>query len=200
MSLGTSFCPSLFSSLEMLGFRYRAIGVPTSFRANDMISVLNPGILIWNAVSARLQRSSILPELQEERRRYGDPVLYLPRLGQGGFRVIVTDTYLRRCAVTGERTLPVLEAAHIKPYVEGGAHEISNGILFRSDIHTLFDQGFVTVAPDFRFEVSKRIREDFENGRDYYKLSGVRLNMPADLAKLPDPNLLRWHNEVRYLG
>jgi putative restriction endonuclease len=72
--------------------------------------------------------------------------------------------------------------------------------LFRSDIHTLFDQGFVTVAPDFRFEVSKRIREDFENGRDYYKLSGVRLNMPADLAKLPDPNLLRWHNEVRYLG
>ena len=114
--------------------------------------------------------------------------------------MLVTDSYSRRCAITGERTLPVLEAAHIKPYVDGGEHKISNGILFRSDIHTLFDRGFVTVAPDFRFEVSKRIREDFENGRDYYKLSGIRLNMPDDPAKLPDTNLLRWHNEVRFLG
>ena len=35
--------------------------------------------------------------------RYGDPVLAAPRLGQGAFRVLVTDAYGRRCAVTGER-------------------------------------------------------------------------------------------------
>lgn len=186
-------------------FRDAWIPIPSDWSSNIVTGKrydlgTEPGISIWNAVTERSQRSSILPELQDEKRRYGDPVLYLPRLGQGGFRVMVTDAYSRRCAVTGERTLPVLEAAHIKPYVEGGEHKITNGLLFRSDIHTLFDQGFVTVAPDFRFEVSKRIREDFENGRDYYKLSGVYLNMPADPAKLPDPNLLRWHNEVRYLG
>lgn len=181
------------------------IPVPSDWSANIVTGKLydlgiEPGRSLWASIQERLLRSSALPETQDGLRRYGDPSLYFPRLGQGGFRVIVTDAYSRRCAVTSERTLPVLEAAHIKPYVEGGEHEISNGILFRSDIHTLFDRGFVTVSPDYRFEVSKRIREDFENGRDYYKLSGVRLNMPVDPAKLPEPNLLRWHNEVRYLG
>ena len=46
-------------------------------------------------------------------RIYGDPVLVRPRLGQGTFRVLVTDNYRRRCAVTGEKALPVLDAAHI---------------------------------------------------------------------------------------
>lgn len=159
-----------------------------------------PGRSIWIAISERLQRSSIWPEMQDGDRRYGDPIFYTPRLGQGGFRVIVTDAYSRRCAVTGERTLPVLEAAHIKPYVDGGEHKITNGILFRSDIHTLFDQGFVTVDPNFRFEVSRRIREDFENGRDYYKLAGAHLNVPDDALKRPDIQLLRWHNESKFLG
>ena len=39
--------------------------------------------------------------------RYGAATLIQPRLGQGTFRVIVTDAYSRRCAVTGERVLPV---------------------------------------------------------------------------------------------
>ena len=61
--------------------------------------------------------------------RYGEPLLVRPRLGQGTFRVIVTDAYERRCTITGERTLPVLEAAHIKPYSAGGRHEPENGPL-----------------------------------------------------------------------
>jgi hypothetical protein len=47
--------------------------------------------------------------------RYGSPNPVQPRLGQGAFRLLVTDAYGRRCAVTGERTLPVLDAAHIRP-------------------------------------------------------------------------------------
>jgi putative restriction endonuclease len=69
--------------------------------------------------------------------RYGDPVPVRPRLGQGAFRVVVTDAYDRRCAITRERTLPVLEAAHIKPYSEGGIHDLPNGLLLRSDLHRL---------------------------------------------------------------
>jgi putative restriction endonuclease len=38
-----------------------------------------------------------------------------PRLGQGAFRLLVTGTYERRCAVTRERTLPALHAAHVRP-------------------------------------------------------------------------------------
>jgi len=60
---------------------------------------------------------------------WGEPTLIRPRLGQGAFRVIVTDNYARRCAVTGERTLPALDAAHIRPYADHGEHDPSNGLL-----------------------------------------------------------------------
>ena len=45
-----------------------------------------------------------------------------------------------RCAVTGEKTLPVLDAAHILPYSKGGSHDVRNGLLLRRDIHSLFDR------------------------------------------------------------
>jgi predicted restriction endonuclease len=67
--------------------------------------------------------------------------------------------------VTGERTLPVLDAAHIKPYDQGGPHDPRNGLLLRTDLHRLLDSGHATVTPDLRFWVSERIREEFMNGR-----------------------------------
>ena len=102
--------------------------------------------------------------------RYGEPTLVRPRLGQGAFRILVTDHYHRMCAVTRERTLPALEAAHIRPFAEGGEREASNGVLLRRDIHSLFDAGYVTITPDLHFAVSRRIKEEFENGRQYYEL------------------------------
>ena len=47
--------------------------------------------------------------------------------GQGSFRVLVTDTYHRQCAVTGEKALPVLDAAHVRGVADGGDHRIDNG-------------------------------------------------------------------------
>jgi putative restriction endonuclease len=131
-----------------------------------------------------------------ETARYGNPVVVQPRLGQGSFRVVVTDVYNRRCAMTNERTLPVLEAAHIRPYALGGPHDPRNGLLLRSDLHRLFDQGYMTVDPnDPRIVVSGRIREEFENGRDYYRLHGQRLAMPTDAGALPSPEFLAYHAE-----
>ena len=103
--------------------------------------------------------------------RYGTPTLVAPRLGQASFLVLVTETYRYRCAISSERTLPVLQAAHIPPYSEGGLHELSNGLLLRSDLHTLFDQHYLAIEPNKKtLIVSRRIREQFENGRDYYAL------------------------------
>jgi putative restriction endonuclease len=82
---------------------------------------------------------------------YGAPVAVRPRLGQRSFRVVVLDSYGRRCAITNEKTLPALEAAHIRDYRDVQEHAISNGILFRADIHKLFDSGYVTVTPDYHF-------------------------------------------------
>ncbi|TNC12488.1 HNH endonuclease [Methylobacterium terricola] len=158
------------------------------------------GRAIWDAVTERLATGSASEPAAPavDLPRYGSPVLVLPRLGQGAFRLAVTDGYERRCAVTGERTLPILDAAHIRPFTEGGAHHLSNGLLLRTDIHRLFDLGYVTVSPDHRFEVSARLKADFDNGRQYYDLHGATVRPPRGGA--PSPDALRWHREERYRG
>jgi putative restriction endonuclease len=152
------------------------------------------GRALWEAI--QVGQSPAPSSLHEDRARYGEPILVKPRLGQGAFRILVTDTYERRCAITRERTLPALDAAHIRPYGEGGEHEAKNGLLLRRDIHSLFDAGYVTVTPDLRFEVSRRIKEEFENGREYYALHGREVWVPERPDTRPDPIALRWHNEA----
>jgi len=162
------------------------------------------GAELWDAVQIRLQKREGLfqpiMEVSEEGARYGTPTIVLPRLGQGIFRVVVTDAYNRRCAVTLERTLPALEAAHIKPYSDSGPHRVDNGILLRSDIHKLLDTGYVTVTGDYRFEVSRRIKEEYENGRDYYAMHGNNLFIPQNQALRPSREFISWHNEHVYRG
>jgi len=162
------------------------------------------GQLLWEAVQLKLVSTNGLlgKELQiaEERERYGEPTVVLPRLGQGGFRVIVTDVYNRRCAITQEKALPALDAAHIKPYREGGEHRIENGILLRSDIHKLFDTGYVTVSTDYHFEVSRRIREEFENGKYYYTFHGKKIHVPPNPQFKPSREILSWHSENVFRG
>lgn len=160
------------------------------------------GEKLWKEVQLRLKSGSEVfnERISEQRERYGSPIIVIPRLGQGGFRVIVTDIYQRIGAVTQERTLPTLEAAHIKPFSESGPHDIRNGILFRSDIHRIFDKGYATISPDYHFEVSKRIKEDFDNGETYYKMHGVKLHIPRKKEFKPKPEFIAWHNENVYLG
>lgn len=123
------------------------------------------------------------------------------RIGQGAFRVAVADAYQRRCAITGEKTLPVLQAAHIKPYAQDGPHQVSNGLLLKSDFHTLYDDGYITVDTDYRVNVSKRLHEDYGNGRDYYKYDGQELLiLPGNKIELPSKEFLEWHNNNVYLG
>ncbi len=131
--------------------------------------------------------------------RYGDPRLVQPRLGQQTFRIAVLDAYGRSCAITGEHSLPALEAAHIRPFAENGPHEIRNGLLLRADLHRLLDTGYVTVTPALRLEVGRRLREDYHNGHCYYPLHGSVVRSP-DGAEPPDPEFLRWHNEHIFRG
>jgi putative restriction endonuclease len=130
--------------------------------------------------------------------RYGEPTLVTPRLGQGAFRVSVTDAYRRVCAVTGGKVLPALDAAHIKPYASGGPHEVSNGLLLRRDIHSIFDAGYATISEDLRFIVSDRVRSEFNNGEEYRRLHGQPLIIPSMLKHPPDREALRWHRDIKF--
>lgn len=162
-----------------------------------------PGLSIFNQVKNALRAPSAEPSWpalvrdlpDDPRERYGQPVLVRPRLGQGAFRVLVTDAYDRKCAITSEKVLPVLEAAHIRPYGERGPHQVDNGILLRSDLHILFDRGYVTVTPDLRVEVSRRIHDEFDNGRAYYALHGNEIRSPNRPEYHPSGEFLRWHND-----
>jgi len=131
---------------------------------------------------------------------YGGEIAVRPRLGQGAFRVLVTDAYERRCAVTREKALPVLQAAHIRPVSAGGVHSLDNGLLLRSDIHALYDRGYVTVTPDLTFRVSRRLKDDFDNGEPYYPLSGSTIWAPSDESRKPSEKLLEWHADTVYKG
>lgn len=104
------------------------IECPDDFKLNTVQgkgydSELGTGRALWEQVSERLElygakqlETGTAALAAVESKGYGKPQIVLPRLGQGLFRVLVTDAYQKRCAITGERTLPVLDAAHIKPY------------------------------------------------------------------------------------
>jgi putative restriction endonuclease len=136
----------------------------------------------------------------EEVPRYGAPSLVRPRLGQGLFSLAVRDAYGGGCAVTGEHSRPVVEAAHIIPYGRGGEHRVDNGILLRSDLHKLYDRGYVTVTPDHRFRVGDSLRADYKNGRSYYSLDGVKVSVPEDASLRPGRERLEWHGTKVFRG
>ncbi len=167
------------------------------------------GERLWNRIDQLLQKYLYqTPEeeksqliLEEPDVMYGKSVLTKVRLGQGAFRVLVTDAYNRKCAISGEKTLPVLDAAHIKPFAESGPHFISNALLLRSDLHKLFDSGYITITQDLKVEVSKRIKEEFENGKEYYRFHGDKLyNLPNRMKDMPERRFVDWHNENVYKG
>lgn len=162
------------------------------------------GLRVWlecqERAEAEVASSASLPQVAgAPAPRYGAPRLTLPRLGQGTFRVSVLDAYQRSCAVTGEHSLPALEAAHIKSYDNDGPHEVRNGLLLRADLHRLFDKGYLTVTPDLHLEVSPRLRADYQNGRTYYPMHGQALREPDAGQHRPAPEFLAWHNEHIYL-
>jgi putative restriction endonuclease len=159
------------------------------------------GKRLWVEIELRLQARPDLGQetiLEADKPRFGQPQRILPRLGQGGFRVIVTDVYKRQCAFTNSHVLHVLDAAHIRPYGQGGTHNPNNGLLLRQDIHTLFDRGYLTVTPDYHVEVSHRLKDEFDNGKEYYALQGKNVLLPESPVFRPSEEQLIWHNENVY--
>ena len=157
------------------------------------------GRRLWDEVLMAREMAWARRHIEPLAPMYGDPVLVRQRLGQGAFRMMVTDSYQRRCAVTKEKALPVLQAAHIRPVTEGGRHLVTNGLLLRSDVHLLFDRGYVTITPDYEFVASRRLRDEFDNGEEYFAMQGRELWLPGRAEDRPNREFLEWHNDAMFL-
>lgn len=117
------------------------------------------------------------------------------REGQGAFRLRLLSAYGGQCAITGEHTKPVLDAAHIQPYLGPRSNHVQNGLLLTKEFHALFDEGYVAVTPNYEVRVSERLRADWQNGKRYYPYDHRPLLLPADPALHPSRDALAWHLE-----
>ncbi|NRQ50396.1 HNH endonuclease [Aeromicrobium stalagmiti] len=116
------------------------------------------------------------------------------RRGQAQFRQELLAAYGERCAVTASGARSVLEAAHIEPFAAGGKPHVSNGLLLRSDIHTLFDLGLLRIRPDLTVEIDNEL-----DGTEYEELEGRGLRLPQDIEAQPSQAALaqRWNGATK---
>lgn len=159
------------------------------------------GKALWDQVQLRLYEHRPISRVAEPIAVYGKDYLAKTRIGQGGFASLVRFAYKRQCSISGEKALPVLQAAHIKPFNEQGPNKVENGLLLRSDLHILFDRGYVTVTPEYKIEVSRKIKEEFNNGKHYYAFHGKELYaLPKIISDRPSLDFISWHNENIFRG
>ncbi|WP_170221933.1 HNH endonuclease [Yimella lutea] len=118
------------------------------------------------------------------------PADVVRRQGSGKFRADAVRAYGERCAVTGTDVLPILEAAHIMEYKGPHTNVVTNALLLRSDIHTLFDLHLLTIGPEHRVHLAPAVRAS----QEYAGLHGQQLRLPNDQAAHPDAEWLRAHN------
>lgn len=134
---------------------------------------------------------SDLEEFTTDRRDVTQVGIYLRR-GQPAFRKSLLEAYDSTCAVTGSKVLSVLEAAHISPFKGAHTNVVTNGMLLRSDIHTLFDLFHLSVRADWSIELAPHLRQT-----EYEKFHGKRLALvPARSDLQPRGDLLEAHHET----
>lgn len=114
------------------------------------------------------------------------------RRGQRAFRNALIDAYGGKCAITGCDILDVLEAAHIYPYRGPETNRVANGLLLRSDLHTLFDCGLIAVDPETMLVV---VAADLRNS-EYGMFAGRRLRTPECPAQCPSRDALHLHRQA----
>jgi hypothetical protein len=111
------------------------------------------------------------------------------RRGQPAFRQRLLTAYESRCAITGCDVEAVLDAAHIVPYMGPETNHPGNGLLLRTDLHTLFDLKLVAVdAATMTLLVSSLL-----DNTCYEQYRGSAIRIPNDHDTQPSREALRQH-------
>lgn len=112
------------------------------------------------------------------------------RQGQGAFRSGLLTAYEGRCAITGSAVMQVLEAAHITPFLGPETNHVSNGLLLRSDLHTLWDRGLIYLCDDLKLQ----LKPSLENS-EYFGLAGKKVRARTNGAPGLSMDAIRSHRE-----
>lgn len=131
---------------------------------------------------------------------YGKEEIIIPSLGPSSFRISVTESYNRRCAISGEGILPILDVSHFKAPIHKGPSINQNGILLRKDLNILFEKGYISIDQSLRVMVSPSLKKDYNEKGTYLNLEGKPLvNLPKNKIDYPAKEFIRWHNERVFL-
>lgn len=103
------------------------------------------------------------------------------RRGQGKFRERLLAAYGRTCAISGCKIIDLLEAAHIRPHAEEPNYSVTNGLLLRADLHTLFDVGLLAVDTRLRVRLAPTLLHS-----EYKIYEGKQLRHPDYPSEMPD--------------
>jgi hypothetical protein len=109
------------------------------------------------------------------------------RQGQGKFRRELLKAYDSKCAITGFNVIAALEAAHIVPYRGRHTNKVSNGLILRADLHTLFDLNLIAINTSMRVLLSPSLY-----GTCYEKFARTKIDLPRDTNKQPSREALAW--------
>lgn len=113
------------------------------------------------------------------------------RRGQASFRAALLEAYNGHCCMTGCDLPDALEAAHIMPYRGPHSNHPQNGLLLRSDVHTLFDLGLIAVGDEYELLLADKVAES----EPYGALVDRQIAAPSDAKLRPNHNALRLHRE-----
>lgn len=123
------------------------------------------------------------------------------RVKQSFFRKAVLTSYQNRCCISGVCETRLLIASHIIPWSEDKQNRLNprNGLCLSALHDRAFDQGLLTITPDFRIHVSKRLKSQRSNpmlNSSIVEMQGRSIVLPEKF--LPSEEFLVWHNKHRF--
>lgn len=175
--------------------RYRVLGLANVMEWTNGIFILQsttlPGIdagqVAPQSIMHAEHQNEYDPSVVEDKRNKALREI-TTRQGQPAFRSGLLTAYEGRCAITGCTITQVLEAAHITPYLGPDTNHISNGLLLRSDLHTLWDKGLIYLNDDFTLQLMPSLA-----GSEYAMYNGQRITLPASHSLQPAITAIQSH-------
>jgi HNH endonuclease len=170
--------------LESLGFTVEVTDAPETRPRSDALPDLE------QTVQAELEDSGSFSPSDVTDARLKIMAAIVQRRGQRAFREALMRAYGGRCAITGCSIGEILEAAHIYPYRGDATNHVTNGLLLRSDLHTLFDCGLIAIDEAEEVLIAEEL-----GGSEYERYRGTRLQLPDNPSSRPSGDALRQHRE-----